>query len=72
MIEEDKYNHGFEDALDLVNSYVERYKDKLPEQFVLSIKEIIQETKDKKIAALKKDLCLTGSKISVKEKKTKK
>ena len=72
MIEEDEYDHGFEDALDLVNSYIEKYKDKLPEQFVLAIKEIIQETKDKKIAALKKDLCLTDSEISVKEKKPKK
>ena len=72
MLEKDEYDHGFEDALDLVNSYVEKYKEKLPEQFMLAIKEIVQETKDRKIAALKKDLSLTDGKIHVKEKKNKK
>ncbi len=69
----DEYSRGFEDALDLVNDYMERCKDKLPEKFVLQIKEIIQEAKDKKIAELKKDFLLTNGEISaVKDKKDKK
>lgn len=72
MLEEDEYNRGFEDALDLVNDYMQKYEDKLPKEFVISIREIIQETKDRKIEALKKDLSLVGDDISVKEKKPKK
>jgi len=72
MSEEDEYNHGFEDALDLVFHYMQKYEDKLPKEFVISIREIIQETKDRKIEALKQDLSLVGDDISIKEKKTKK
>jgi len=68
----DEYSRGFEDALDLVNDYMERCKDKLPEKFVLRIKEIIQEARDKRILELKKEFSLTDSEISVEKKKTKK
>lgn len=67
----DEYSRGFEDALDLVNDYMERCKDKLPEKFVLQIRELIQNAIDKKIAELKKEFLLTDSEISVEGKKTK-
>ena len=53
-----EYDRGFENALDLVSYYVKKYEDKLPKEFVLSIKEIVQNFKDKKIKALKKELYL--------------
>ncbi len=53
-----EYDRGFEDALDLVHDYIQRYKGKLPEDFVLSIKEIIQNVRDRRIAELKKELSL--------------
>lgn len=69
---ESEYDRGFEDALDLVSYYVKKYEDKLPKEFVLSIKEIVQNVKDKKIEALKKDLYLVDDDVPVKEKKAKK
>ena len=53
-----EYDRGFEDALALVYDYMQKYKDKLPEKFVLSIKEIIQNARDKRIAELKKEFSL--------------
>ncbi len=67
----DEYSRGFEDALDLVNSYIEKYKEKIPQEFVLQIKEIVQNARDKKVANLKKELLLTGKKISTEGNKTK-
>jgi hypothetical protein len=67
----DEYARGFEDALDLVNDYMERCRDKLPEKFVLQIKEVIQEARDKRILELKKEFSLTDSEIHVEGKKTK-
>ncbi len=68
---EDEYNRGFENALDLVSYYVKKYEDKLPKEFVLSIKEIVQNFKDKKIEALKKDLYLVDDEAPVKKKSKK-
>jgi len=67
----DEYSRGFEDALTLVDDYMQEYMDKLPEKFVLRIKEIIQEARDKRILALKKEFSLTDSEIHVEGKKTK-
>lgn len=67
-----EYDRGFEDALALVYDYMQKYKDKLPEKFVLSIKEIIQNARDKRIAELKKDLSLIDDEdLSAKDKKIK-
>jgi len=67
-----EYDRGFEDALALVDDYMQKYKDKLPEKFVLSIMEIIQNAKNMKIAELKKDFLLIDGEASLaKEKKTK-
>ena len=68
----DEYDRGFEDALALVNDYMQKCKDKLPEKFVLSVKEIIQNARDKRIAELKKDLSLIDDEdLPAKDKKTK-
>lgn len=67
-----EYDRGFEDALDLVNDYMQKYMDKLPEKFVLQIKEVIQEAKDKRIASIKQELHLSDDEIPVKDKKSKK
>lgn len=67
-----EYSRGFEDALTLVDDYMQKYMDKLPEKFVLQIKEIIQEARDKRILELKKEFSLTDSEISVEGKKAKK
>lgn len=57
-----EYQRGIEDALDLVYDrilrYEEKHKDKLPKDFVLSIKEIIQNVKDSKIVKLERELLL--------------
>jgi len=50
---------------------MERCEDKLPEKFVLQIKEVIQEARDKRILELKKEFSLTDSEISVEGKKAK-
>ena len=68
----DEYHRGFEDALTLVDDYMQKYMDKLPEKFVLQIKEVIQEARDKRILELKKEFSLTDSEILVERKKTKK
>lgn len=60
---EDKYNFIFADALDLVNSHMQKCKDKFPKEFVLQIKKIVQNFKDKKIGALKKELCLVDNEV---------
>ena len=65
----DEYDNGFRDALDLVNDYMERCKDKLPEKFVLQIKGIIQEARDKRILELKREFSLTDSEIFVEGRK---
>ena len=65
---ENEYDRGFENAQDLVSHYVKKYEDKLPKEFVLSIKEIVQNFKDKKIEALKKDLYLVDDEAPVKKK----
>jgi len=65
----DEYSRGFEDALTLVDDYMQKYMDKLPEKFVLLIKEVIQEARDKRILELKKEFSLTDSEISVERKK---
>ncbi len=68
-----EYDRGFEDALALVHDYMQKYKDNLPENFVLSIKEIIQNAKDKKIADLKKEFNLIDAEVlPAKDKKTNK
>ena len=48
---------------------MERCKDKLPKKFVLRIKGIIQEARDKRILELKKEFSLTDSEILVEGKK---
>ena len=68
----DEYSRGFEDALDLVNDYMQKYKGKLPEKFVLQIKEIIQEARDKRIASIKQEFLLSDDEIPVKDKKSRK
>jgi len=68
----DEYSRGFEDALTLVDYYMQKYKDKLPEKFVLQIREVIQEARDKRILELKKEFSLTDSEIFVEGKKNKK
>ena len=65
---ENEYDRGFENALDLVSYYIKKYDDKLPKEFVLSIKEIVQNFKDKKIEALKKELYLVDDEAPVKKK----
>jgi len=65
----DEYSRGFEDALTLVDYYMQKYEGKLPEKFVLQIKEVIQEARDKRILELKKELSLTDSEIYVEGKK---
>ena len=68
----DEYSRGFEDALDLVNDYMRKYEGKIPEKFVLQIKEIIQEARDKRIASIKQEFLLSDDEIPVKDKKSRK
>ena len=58
-----EYNRIFEDTLDLVNSHMQKCKDNGPRRFVLQIKKIVQNFKDKRIGALKKELCLVDNEV---------